>query len=722
MDQNVQIKLQIKEINLKLKNFIRSFSIPQSAPSAYDLRSIDANLFSLFVQSSLFLNSLKQIKNENNDLINTITFQLKDCKTKSNKITDEIVRRTTDFTKEITRMKEKYNKEMKNINKEHNAIKSSENQRHMHEMETFQSEIDQLNSSYEKNLSDSISKCIEERDKFNNEYNVLNNQFKEIKIRLENDLLVSENTVKQISNELKQMEEQNAEQLKSLESSYQEKLSNTELNFKEVLSRITKDTSALKLQIQQFNSTHNNDLDQLREQLKELNTKNDNEVLQIVDAKKKENLEKERNLFNTFTEEESEYKKTILLKKSESLTLKNSLKQKLSSLKEQVAAQDAINDKKLKATNFKADQEISEKEAKLKKLIVDQKNVIEITKKRYLEDIKQEHKRNENDLSLFRQKILKQQIEFDSQKKKLEKEVLDNIKIRNKIQMELSNAKNGKPSNSFNFFDIISFSIADIIPHSKSSYDKKFTSISEMTQLFQHIDKMSQKKFNELKEFEMKKEVENQKFITQFEKVKNQLNSVHDEVQLLKHQKEELLKEKEEIERMNEIELTKNEKKLREKISNQREVIFQLHFEIQKISIDLSDKENFNELRNQHHLKLKQIQDQIDIFNNSKIEKIQEKNKKMNERFLNEKQKLVEEKNKILNEIYESLLILKEIKSNYKDESLKEFEKWSKMRKEINDTNVDLYSKSNKRQRPFSSISLGKNESVKPSLPRLKKQ
>ena len=161
---------------------------------------------------------------------------------------------------------------------------------------------------------------------------------------------------------------------------------------------------------------------------------------------------------------------------------------------------------------------------------------------------------------------------------------------------------------------------------------------------------------------------------------------------------------------------------MREKISNQREVIFQLHFEIQKISIDLSDKENFNELRNQHHLKLKQIQDQIDIFNNSKIEKIQEKNKKMNERFLNEKQKLVEEKNKILNEIYESLLILKEIKSNYKDESLKEFEKWSKMRKEINDTNVDLYSKSNKRQRPFSSISLGKNESVKPSLPRLKKQ
>lgn len=725
MQDTIQLQLQIKDLNIELKKIIHSFSIPQSAPQSFDLRSIDAKIFSVFAQSSKFLKPINCIKKNDLETIDAIRFQLEECKTQSTKFIDEINKKETEFTKEIDKIKSLFKNEISNILKEQSSLKNSEIERHKKEMEALQSKIDILNSSYNKCLSESVGKCCEERDDFKKEYNLLKSQLIETKNHLEKELLESENKVEQLSNDIKKMEAQNSEFLLRLETTLKKNLTETELNFKAEISRLLKDTDILKSQIQQLDSIHNDDLQKLRKQLELLNSKSDEETSQIIRFKKKENEEKEKNLIEMFSKEESDYEKTISQKKSDNQLFIESIKEKLSNLKEQVSAQDAINTEKLKATNLKADQEISEKDAKLKKLIADQKNVIEITKKRFFNELKKAQKKNETNVSLLHQKLVQQQTEFDNQKKQLEQEVIMLIKKRNIIQMEVSSIKNGKQSNSIASFDFVSNSIADIVPYSDR---KKVNRIGEMTHFIQEIDKKSQEKLSEVKNFKLEKEneanTEKQKLIAQFEKEKTHFDKINEEVRLLKIQKDDLLNKQKVNEDKKENELIKMEQELREKISIQREVIRELHDDIQKVRVDDSNKKILSEIQIQHCSNVKQIQDKIDDFDQSFLIKVQEKYKQMDERFMMERQKSINGINKMIERITEALKNLCQLNSNFVDESNKELERWNKLRNEINNENIKIYSKSQNQdnmKRPFSSASSCKLTQVKSPLPRLKK-
>ncbi|OHT16005.1 hypothetical protein TRFO_42117 [Tritrichomonas foetus] len=722
------IRSQMRELSSDLRNIVHTLSVPLSFHEKWDMRTIDARLLSIITQSSSFVNSTKNFKPEDLKMVDSIIQQLNDKRVQSDKIAIEAVQKSEVFTHQIEQQKKEFKKTMEKVNNDYNVQRKSEVNRHKNEMDTIQSDIDRLNSTFEAKLNAEVGKCIIEKDKFQTEFNELSEKYQTMKNNLEGQLHDYDSKVEQYTKELKEMEENNAKLLVELETDYQKRIVEAEEKFAKRSKQLMDEAEDLKKKMDNFDSnSNNNDLHSIKEKLDRLNEEHEIKAQKILEEKKKELAENIENLINENAKEEMDLRQEIAKNKSENKIRKENMRQKLASLKEQATAQESLNAEKIKVTKLKADQVVSDLDSKRQKLILDQKSVIDLTKKRYLNDLKQQQKKSDATMSQSRQKLAQLQNEFEMQKKRLEAEVTALIRKRNRLQLDLKAInETGSVKNSLGYFDFVKEQVVDIQPN--PSYSNKITTVNGMVNKFQTCNKKSNKKLVEMRELKMKCDQElkqeKQRLLVQLEKTKTQLNNAIDGVRLLKIRKDELLNKQRMQDTIEGTQLKKQESELKAKLLNQKEIIRQLKEELQKIRVDDSKRKQLSIIQALQKSEVKELQKQIDEFDEKVVETIENKQKELNEDLIREKEKSGEVIKKMINRLDEAFQELKKVKEVYESEAIKEQQRWMELRNDIAESNLKILANDQtkgKSRPPSSAATSSKGTPVASPLPSLRR-
>lgn len=713
MYEVASIKTTINEINRDLCNVIHSLSTQECQPQERILRSIDAQLLTILSKSIQYVKTMKHVKKLDSEMIASLLAQYKNCNIQINEISKEILIKEKSFLENIEKIKENFQQKYEKIVQEFKRLKNEEILKHHEIMKLTQEEINRLNSTFEVTLSERINKCLAEKDQFQSEFELVNKKYLEMKNRFENELKEAEETESRMNSKLKELELDHKNNLLKLEKENQAALNEKESDFRTSYDSLLKKTENLKSKMNSFDLLHNNDLILLKEKVETLNLKKKSEIEKYLSTKQAELSLSEKNIMEKNATEEFKLKESMIKLKSENQIKIENIKQKLAETKEQVAAINSINAEKLKVVNTKAQKEVAELNSTRNKLIYDQKQIIELTKKKYLNDFKQQQKRGEAGMMQSKQRLQQLQADFENQKKRLEGEIIVLIKKRNRLQLDLQNLNaSGGINQSSVGFEFFSSEPTEVLPGTESAGDEKITTINQMINKFQTYDKTVKDQMVEIKSMAVKNETEikseKQKLISTLERTKKQLNTVADEVRLLKIRQKELINKQTMQEAIKNAELIKNENELKLKIQNQMEMIRQLKEELQKIRTDDKKKPELIQIQADHRKEMKIMHDQIDHFNNDCKNQIEMKVKEMDDKVLQEKERSTDIVMKMLDRIKEALNQLSEAKRAYEDASLQDQQRWMKLRKEIIDTNMTILGRDysqNECKKSFSSLS-----------------
>lgn len=607
---------------------------------------------------------------------------------------NDAVDRSSKFSNEILVLMEKFNGNVDTAAVKYKQERDEERARHASEMARVQGSLDDLDASFSEKLQVLIAKCTEDHSGFQVEYDEVSGKWTAMKNELEKRLGESEESVCSLEKTIKEMEEVNVGTLAKLKDEYETTIEQETGTFLAELKEAEQANQKVNEEIESFRGDRNTDRIVLRRKIERIRNKNSDEIQEKVQERQKE-IEERINEMNEVNREKEMRLADDLQRMRDSNTQKlETMRTGLEQLKERARESEASNAERLKVARLHANQSITELDAKIRKINTDQQGVLDLTRKRYLIDLKGYQRQAEQTMWKTRQRLTQLQQQFDQQKKQLESEITVLIRVRNRLRLEMDGTWSGQGRFGAINLDFDKERIVSNLAPTDDNDSGAVWTVNGMVQRFKKVDKRLEEKMIEFRELKNKCEgetrVETERINTVLEKEKARSMSLEDDIRLLRIRKAELETKVKTQTTLMATELRRIESESITKVAVQRDSVRQFHEEIQKIGIDESNKKELAAIHALHRNELKELEAKIEQFDEIAEAAVDKATREFEARMASDREKTRQLISTANNRLDDAIHRLLEIKVAFEDSASRDQVKWRDLRKDIVKTNMQV--------------------------------
>lgn len=592
-------------------------------------------------------------------------------------------------------------------------------------------ELNHIKETFDSRLHNEVSMLIIEKNRFEADLNKIKSEYNLTETTLTASISASRMRGQLLSNQQQMLQSTNEQMFTTIEDKYKQEIEALDAQHKVTLQVKESETERLRVEMNILSSGYQNEMSKLTYDLQNIDTTFENVYNDRVGKLKIQFEKKKRKLDNAHQKVMDDFTHQLNLENMSSSNEFKLLQNEINQNEKMLAESDVHFQEMLESLNRRTELQRIEKENEIHLLTKMQVKTLKQLEQKHVLDMEQENHDAQKAKYELDQKLLRTQRDGEATRKRLENQITSLTRAKDKAEEEMkqslkssknlpnliSNKSVGKPPPKMErkYFDWVDVKPEGIArqPEVESELRNRTDNITQVGQIEQGIIKQAMKcvqdKFDaEIKLLKLKQE-EMEFNIKHASKIKER------EVGQMK----ELEKQVHDQEKNFENDIKKMEDDIQKQIQKNEGKIHQIRDEIQskksdgvlKVTIDMIQQENDQEME--------QLKNQIAQLEQNHQMKLHDLQTRYEAKIAEEQSKTQEILDDLKNRYFETKQEIEKAKKEHEESVAKDKERWLKLRKEINESNIKILKKLTPRDvsRPSSTLQMTKNS----PLPHLQK-